>query len=97
MSVCRVKEGADRVKEGADRVKEGADRVKEGADRGDSGGPILYDTSVVEDGVRRYKLAGIVSLGVGCGDKRYPGIYTNVWPYLDWITETMALKEKFEV
>ncbi|CAG0893394.1 unnamed protein product [Cyprideis torosa] len=64
--------------------------------QGDSGGPILYDTSVVEDGTRRYKLAGIVSLGVGCGDDRYPGIYTNVWPYLDWITETMALKGRFE-
>ncbi|CAG0890783.1 unnamed protein product, partial [Cyprideis torosa] len=71
---------------------------EEGKDicQGDSGGPILYDTSVVEDGFRRYKLAGIVSLGVGCGDDRYPSIYTNVWPYLDWITETMALKGRFE-
>ncbi|XP_066972499.1 trypsin-1-like isoform X1 [Macrobrachium rosenbergii] len=48
---------------------------------GDSGGPL----TVEENG--RHVLAGITSFGHGCGEKGYPGVYTRVTAFLDWILE----------
>ncbi|XP_064123017.1 venom protease-like [Macrobrachium nipponense] len=50
--------------------------------QGDSGGPI-----VSKDSRNRYTLAGVVSLGYGCGDRDYPGLYANARrpEYLAWI------------
>ncbi|KAH8324038.1 hypothetical protein KR074_008619 [Drosophila pseudoananassae] len=42
---------------------------------GDSGGPLICDG----------KVYGIVSFGTGCGEPRFPGIYTDVYSYLGWI------------
>lgn len=50
--------------------------------QGDSGGPAI----AYIDG-ERY-LAGITSWGVGCTDKKYPGVYVNVTKYTDWIRAT---------
>ncbi|KDM91799.1 S1 family peptidase [Photobacterium galatheae] len=46
---------------------------------GDSGGPVLFDTN---DGPKQM---GIVSWGNGCGI--YPGVYTEVSHYNDWIAD----------
>ncbi|XP_017490375.1 PREDICTED: trypsin 3A1-like [Rhagoletis zephyria] len=47
--------------------------------QGDSGGPLVgYWRG-------RLILVGIVSFGVGCGRANYPGIYTRVAEYKDWI------------
>ncbi|XP_017061555.1 trypsin I-P1 [Drosophila ficusphila] len=43
--------------------------------QGDSGGPLICDEH----------LAGIISWGVGCADPGYPGVYTNVTHFLEWI------------
>ncbi len=43
--------------------------------QGDSGGPLMVDHTVV----------GIVSWGYGCGEPNYPGVYTKVQNYVDWI------------
>ncbi|XP_071539500.1 venom protease-like [Panulirus ornatus] len=47
---------------------------------GDSGGPLNYLGS---NG--RYYLAGIVSFGVECARADFPGVYTRVSHFLDWI------------
>ncbi|XP_066982153.1 clotting factor G beta subunit-like [Macrobrachium rosenbergii] len=50
--------------------------------QGDSGGPVTY---LNEE--KKYVLAGVVSLGYGCGLSEFPGIYADVRhpPYLSWI------------
>ncbi|XP_066581977.1 transmembrane protease serine 9-like [Prorops nasuta] len=45
--------------------------------QGDSGGPMTVEG----------RLAGIVSWGRGCGERGYPGVYTKVAAYRDWIDE----------
>ncbi|KAH8401366.1 hypothetical protein KR009_004948, partial [Drosophila setifemur] len=51
--------------------------------QGDSGGPLV--TSI--DG--RMKIMGIVSWGFGCANAIFPGVYTKVSEYNDWIAQTM--------
>ncbi|HUP25069.1 MAG TPA: serine protease [Thermoanaerobaculia bacterium] len=46
--------------------------------QGDSGGPLLQ-------GVSGNGQVGIVSIGYGCGERSFPGVYTRVDRYLDWI------------
>lgn len=48
--------------------------------QGDSGGPL----QIYPKGSYAAKIVGIVSFGVDCGSK-FPGIYTRVASYLDWI------------
>uniref|UniRef100_A0A2M4BSL3 Phenoloxidase-activating factor 2 n=1 Tax=Anopheles marajoara TaxID=58244 RepID=A0A2M4BSL3_9DIPT len=49
---------------------------------GDGGSPLVCPTA---DG--SYKLAGIVSWGIGCGESQIPGVYTSVSNYASWIEE----------
>jgi len=51
--------------------------------QGDSGGPML---SLERDG-NKWSVIGITSFGVDCADTRFPGVYTRVDKYLDWIEE----------
>ena len=66
------------------------DPSSRGADacQGDSGGPL---TGLRSDG--RFSLDGIVSLGVGCGDPDFPGVYTRVESYVPWIVAVIATAE----
>ncbi|KAI5646905.1 trypsin domain-containing protein [Phthorimaea operculella] len=49
---------------------------------GDSGGPLVTQTES-----RAYELIGIVSWGYGCARKGFPGVYTRVTEYLNWIKD----------
>ena len=47
--------------------------------QGDSGGPLIMTNS---DG--EYELIGIVSWGYGCAEAQYPGVYSRIYPRLNW-------------
>ncbi|XP_071520052.1 uncharacterized protein [Panulirus ornatus] len=55
---------------------------EEGKDacEGDGGSPLVCHG---RDGT--VQLVGLVSWGVGCGERGVPGVYTNIPHYLDWI------------
>lgn len=56
--------------------------VSKDACQGDSGGPMqIYHTKLY----CMYELVGITSFGQFCGTPEVPGIYTNIYYYLDWI------------
>ena len=53
---------------------------------GDSGGPMLSNEL---SPLKRYSVIGITSFGVTCADANFPGVYTRVDNYLDWIVQNM--------
>eukprot|EP00978_Attheya_sp_CCMP212_P000470 scaffold908_cov47-Attheya_sp.AAC.2 len=75
---------------GRDRIKPSmicASLPGQDACQGDSGGPLLHlgDDLQGEDDI----VVGLVSFGIGCAHPNYPGVYTRVESYFDWIMRTM--------
>ena len=53
---------------------------------GDSGGALVCDAGEFIG----YVLTGVVSFGVDCGEPNFPGIYTRVTHYMNWIESKMG-------
>ena len=51
--------------------------------RGDSGGALLLQ----DLRTLTWTAVGVVSSGHGCGRREFPGLYTRLASYLDWIEE----------
>ncbi|CAG0923584.1 unnamed protein product [Notodromas monacha] len=49
--------------------------------QGDSGGPM----NMLDEDTCTYDIVGIVSKGVGCGSRIFPGLYSDVYYHLSWI------------
>jgi secreted trypsin-like serine protease len=61
--------------------------------QGDSGGPLIINTGTGPQQV------GIVSWGIGCAAKGYPGVYTRVSEFKDWlsaISEGIAITQRYD-
>ncbi|KAF5305588.1 hypothetical protein FQA39_LY01679 [Lamprigera yunnana] len=56
---------------------------------GDSGGPLMYQDDTAGESL--WYLAGVVSFGPNepCGVRNYPGLYTHVPNYVQWIHNTV--------
>ena len=54
--------------------------------QGDSGGPMIWRSDLDD----AYTQIGIVSWGQGCARKGYPGVYTRLGRYVDWIIDTVT-------
>lgn len=65
----------------AGQICAGYDKGGKDACQGDSGGPLVVGG----------RLAGIVSWGKGCGTPKYPGVYTDVAYYRQWIRENSGV------
>lgn len=68
--------------------------------QGDSGGPLVQQVPTsggcnqlewAQASRPSYELVGIVSHGQGCGRSGFPGVYTRVASYLDWIKENTKI------
>lgn len=63
--------------------------------QGDSGGPLMWPRGVDQED--RYYIIGVVSYGFKCAEAGYPGVYTRVTHFLDWIQSTVQADSWVEV
>mmetsp|Transcript_26075 Transcript_26075/g.60544 ORF Transcript_26075/g.60544 Transcript_26075/m.60544 type:complete len:571 (-) Transcript_26075:218-1930(-) len=59
--------------------------------QGDAGGPLIVPGATATDDL----LVGINSFGIGCADPNFPGIYTRVSFFEEWIQDQICLLSRF--
>ena len=52
---------------------------------GDGGGPLICDDDYAGINGKKLVIKGIASWTEGCGEFEYPGMYTDVLSYKEWI------------
>ena len=57
---------------------------------GDSGGPLWRWVSNKKKKKQQAVLVGVVKSGIGCGQHNFPGIYSRVTHYLDWLYQYVS-------
>ncbi|CAL4120268.1 unnamed protein product [Meganyctiphanes norvegica] len=67
----------------------GFDAGKIDACQGDSGGPLLLEKQT-SGGTPQIDLIGVVSWGQGCARARYPGVYTRISRYTEFINSKLS-------
>ena len=55
----------------------------------DSGGPLLVLENGLAGGGSNFVQVGITSFGIGCADPDFPGVFTRVSEYTEWIEENL--------
>ncbi|KAL5281675.1 CLIPC1.2 family protein [Megaselia abdita] len=81
--------GTKELNQGIDSATQfcaGSEKEEKDACQGDSGGPM----QIYYEGLYcMYKLIGVTSFGQSCATPGVPGVYTNIYYYLDWIEQTV--------
>lgn len=57
--------------------------------QGDSGGPLILAQGRADADVNLFYQIGVVSYGFRCAVEGYPGIYTKVTTFLEWIERNL--------
>jgi len=86
-SECSERYSIARVDLGKGQVCAGGERGRDSC-RGDSGGPLMTVNS--DNGETNWYAVGVVSFGPSpCGMEGWPGVYTRVAEYADWIVDKL--------
>lgn len=80
---CVQKFKARNINIASSQICAGGEFAKDSCD-GDSGGPLMRPAYM-----KRWYLEGIVSFGNRCGLEGWPGVYTRVADYVDWIQRSI--------
>ncbi|KAK0182004.1 hypothetical protein PV327_000179 [Microctonus hyperodae] len=85
---CQARYGNAAVNLGLGQICVGGQRGKDSC-RGDSGGPLM-SVERTSDGTGKWTAIGVVSFGPSpCGMQGWPGVYTKVSDFTDWILTKM--------
>nr|ASN76826.1 prophenoloxidase activating factor 1 [Octodonta nipae] len=84
-SSCSRRFSSARIQLSDGQICAGGEKDKDSC-RGDSGGPLMTTT---RGDPSQWYIEGIVSFGANCGTFGWPGVYTKVSSYLNWISQNV--------